>query len=99
MSKAIPPSAVEVHVITGRNPQALQDACYEVLQTVADEARQDGWSVAILHLVPVQEVVLPDGSTGHRVTIVTGIDPHTPPPALPDDEADEHGPLFASDEP
>jgi len=81
MSKAMQPNGVEVHFVSASSPEALQDAIYEVLETVAAEARQDGWTVCILNPLKMQAVVLPDGTMGHGVTIVTGVEPAGRSPA------------------
>jgi len=81
MSKAMQPNGVEVHFVSATSPEALQDAIYEVLQTVADEAQEDGWTVCILNPLMVRAVVMPDGTAGHGVTIVTGVEPAGRSPA------------------
>ena len=81
MSRAMQPNGVEVHLVSAESPKALQDAIYEVLDILADEAKQDGWTVCILNPLKMQAVVMPDGTAGHGVTIVTGVEPAGRSPA------------------
>lgn len=75
MSKAMQPNGVEVHFVSAKSPKSLRDTIYEVLDTLAEEAQEDGWTVCILNPLKMQAVVLPDGTAGHGVTIVTGVEP------------------------